>query len=106
MDEIQAQLAEVTEQIGRAAKDGGEYAGNSYTARVSKAHKWAFPDREAVIGVLNQFDLYQRAMSLTLSGISGVLDSADLSEEARRKLLEQAVKKTAVEIKVERKPGT
>lgn len=106
MDEIQAQLSEVTEQIGRAAKDGGEYAGNSYTARVSKGQKWAFPNREAVIGVLNQFDLYQRAMSLTLSGISGVLDSADLSEEARRKLLEQAVRKTAVEIKVERKPGT
>lgn len=105
MDEIQAQLAEVGESISRAAKDGGEYAGSQYTARITKNHKWEFRDREAVIGVLNQFDLYQKALSLTLTGIAKVLDGADLPEEARKKLLEQAVKKTAVEIKIVKKEG-
>jgi putative RecB family exonuclease len=105
MDEIQAQLAEVAEDIGRAARDGGEYAGASYSAKVKKNSKWEFKDREAVIGVLNQFDLYQKALSLTLTGITNVLESDALPEAARKKLLEQAVKKTGYEIKVAKKPG-
>ncbi|MBI5743200.1 MAG: PD-(D/E)XK nuclease family protein [Elusimicrobia bacterium] len=105
MDELQAQLLAVAADIGRAAKDGGAYAGASYSLEVKKAQKWEFRDREAVIKVLNQFDLYQRALSLTLTGISGVLDSKDISEDARKKLLEQAVKKTAVDIKITRKPA-
>ncbi|OGR69523.1 MAG: hypothetical protein A2179_00320, partial [Elusimicrobia bacterium GWC2_63_65] len=103
MDELQAQLSEVAESIGRAAKDGGEYAGAEYSLKVKRNPKWEFKDREAVISVLNQFDLYQRALSLTLTGITGVLDSADIPDDARKKLLEQAVKKTAVDIKIVKK---
>ncbi|MCM2267557.1 MAG: PD-(D/E)XK nuclease family protein [Elusimicrobiales bacterium] len=103
MDELQAQLAEVAESIGRAAKDGGEYAGGEYSVTVKKNPKWEFRDRQAVIDVLNQFDLYQRALSLTLTGITGVLDSQDIPEAARKKLLEQAVKRTAVDIKIVKK---
>lgn len=106
MDEIQAQLAEVAEDIGRAAAKGGEYAGTSFTAQVSKNPRWEFPSREGVIGVLNQFDLYQKALNLTLKGITDVLESPEVPEAARQKLLEQAVKKTVVDIKVVRKPGT
>jgi len=105
MDEIQAQLSEVGESIARAAKDGGEYSGSQYTAQIKKSSKWEFKDREAVINVLNQFDLYQKALTLTLTGISGVLESSDLSEEARKKLLEQAVKKTGTDIRVVKKEG-
>ena len=105
MDDLQAQLDEVGENLGRAAKDGGEYAGSQYTAHVKKNSKWEFRDREAVIKVLNQFDLYQKALTLTLTGISTVLDSPGLSEEVRKKLLEQAVKKTAHEIKIVKKEG-
>ncbi len=106
MDELQAQLDEVARGIAGTARDGAEYSGDSFTARVTKNHKWEFKDREAVINVLNQFDLYQKALTLTLSGITGVLESPSLPEEARKKLLEQAVRKTAVDIKVARKPGT
>jgi len=105
MDELQAQLDEVAASLGRAARDGGEYAGAEYSVKVSKNSKWEFRDREGVIGVLNQFDLYQRALGLTLSGIAGVLESADIPEEARKRLLEQAVKRTAVDIKITRKPA-
>jgi RecB family exonuclease len=106
MDEIQVQLAEVAEDIGRAAAKSGDYSGASFTAQVRKAPKWEFPDREAVIGVLNRFDLYQKALNLTLKGITDIMDSPDLPEEARKRLLEQAVRKTSCEIKVARKPGT
>jgi len=105
MDDLQAQLNEVSESLGRAAKDGGEYAGSQYTAQVKKNSKWEFRDREAVINVLNKFDLYQKALSLTLTGITGVLESADLPEEARKKLLEQAIKKTTHDIKIIKKEG-
>ena len=105
MDDLRAQLDVVEESLGRAAKDGGEYSGSQYTARVSKNSKWEFRDREAVIGVLNKFDLYQKALSLTLTGITKVLESDDLPEEARKKLLEQAVKKSALDIKVAKKEG-
>ncbi|OGR44316.1 MAG: hypothetical protein A2X35_02510 [Elusimicrobia bacterium GWA2_61_42] len=105
MEEIQAQLAEVADSIGRSARDGGEYAGSSYTAQVKKSSRWEFRDREAVIGVLNQFDLYKKALSLTLTGITGVLESDDLPEAARKKLLDQAVKKTGYDIKITKKPG-
>ncbi len=106
MDEIKAQLDELAASIGRAAGNGGSYAGDSFTASVTKIPKWEFRDREAVLGVLDQFDLYQRAMNVTVAGLSGLLDSPDLSAEARKRLLEHAVRKTAVEIKVVRKPGT
>ena len=106
MDEIKAQLDELAAGIGRAAGGGGSYEGDSFTARVTKTPKWEFRDREAVLGVLDQFDLYQRAMNVTVAGLSGLLDSPDLSDEARKRLLEHAVRKTAVEIKVSRKPGT
>lgn len=105
MADLQAQLDEVAGSLGRAAKDGGEYAGSQYTARVKKNSKWEFRDREAVIGVLNKFDLYQKALNLTLTGITSVLESADLPEEARKKLLEQAVKRTAFDIKITKKEG-
>ena len=105
MEELQAQLDEVARDIAGAARDGSEYSGGSFTAQVKKNSKWEFKDRQAVIDVLNQFDLYQRALTLTLSGITSVLEAADLPEEARKKLLEQAVRKTAVDIKVSRKPG-
>jgi putative RecB family exonuclease len=103
MQEIQAELDKVAEDIGRAAKSGSEYAGNSFTATVSKSQKWAFPDREGVLGVLNQFDLYQKALDVTLAGLGRLLDSPDLAPEARQKLLEQAVRKTAVDIKLTKK---
>ena len=105
MDDLQAQLGEVGESIARAARDGGEYSGSQYTAQVKKNSKWEFRDREAVIKVLNQFDLYQKALTLTVTGISGVLDSDTLSDEARKKLLEQAVRKTGADIKVVKKEG-
>ncbi|PIU19799.1 MAG: hypothetical protein COT18_05630 [Elusimicrobia bacterium CG08_land_8_20_14_0_20_59_10] len=105
IDELQVQLNEVAEGIGRAAGSGGEYAGSQYTAKVKKNLKWEFKDREAVIGVLNQFELYQKALTLTLTGIVGVLESDALPEEARKKLLEQAVKKTVYEIKIAKKEG-
>ena len=105
MEELQVQLDAVAADIARAAKDGGEYAGSQYTAKVKKSQKWEFKDRDAVINVLNQFDLYQRALTLTLSGITGVLEAADLPEEARKKLLEQAVKKTGTDIKILKKEG-
>ncbi|MDA8130845.1 MAG: PD-(D/E)XK nuclease family protein [Elusimicrobia bacterium] len=106
MDEIKAQLDEVAAGIARAAKSGGAYEGEAFTAQVTKSPKWEFRDREAVLGVLNQFDLYQRALNVTVAGISGLLDSPDISDEARQRLLEHAVKRTAVDIKVARKPGT
>lgn len=105
MDELQAQLDEVAASLGRAAGNGGEYAGSQYTAQVKKNLKWEFRDREAVIKVLNQFELYQKALTLTLTGITSVLESDALPEAARKKLLEQAVKKTAYDIKVVKKEG-
>lgn len=105
MDELQAQLGAAAEAIGRAARDGGEYAGSQYTAHVKKNSRWEFKDREAVIKILNQFELYQKALTLTLTGISNVLESDALPDEARKKLLEQAVKKTAYDIKIVKKEG-
>lgn len=103
MAEIQAELDKVAEELGRAAKSGGEYSGNAFTASVSKTPKWAFPNREAVLGVLNQFDLYQKALDITVAGLGRLLDSPDLEPGARQKLLEQAVRKTAVDIKIVKK---
>ena len=105
MDELQGQLAEITESIGRAARDGGEFSGSQYTAQVKKGSRWEFKDREAVIKILNQFELYQKALTLTLTGITNVLDSDALPEEARKKLLDQAVKKTVFDVKVLKKEG-
>jgi len=105
MEELSAQLAEVGESIGRASRDGGEFAGSQYTAQVKKSSKWEFKNREAVINILNQFELYQKALTLTLTGITNVLESEALPEEARKKLLEQAVKKTAFDIKIVKKAG-
>lgn len=106
MDEIQAELDKVAADIGRAGLKAGEYSGASFTAQIARNQKWEFGKRDAVMDVLNQFDLYQKAMNVTLKGISDVLDSPDLPEGARKKLLELAVRKTVTEIKVTRKPGT
>ena len=105
MDEIQAQLDEVAADIARSARDGAEYSGSQYTARISKRGKWEFKDRDAVINVLNQFDLYKDALTLTLTGITNVLENPGLPDEARKKLRELAVKKTAPDIKVLKKEG-
>jgi len=106
MDELQAELDKVAADIGRAGLKAGEYSGASFTAQIARTPKWEFLKRDAVIDVLNQFDLYQKAMNVTLKGISDVLDSPELPEEARKKLLDLAVRKTVTEIKVARKPGT
>ena len=103
MDEIQAELDRVAESIGRAAKHGAEYSGNAFTASVSKTQKWAFPNREAVLKVLGQFDIYKKALDVTVAGLSRLLDGADLAPDARQKLLEQAVRRTSVDIKLTKK---
>lgn len=103
MDELQAELDSVAKSIAASAGRGGEFQGAAYTAEIKKGSRWEFKDREAVISALNRFELYQKALTLTLTGIAGVLDSPGLSEEARAGLLQHAVKKTSYDIKVRKK---
>lgn len=106
MDDLRRQLDEAEADVRRAVAKDGEFAGASFTARIEKKQKWEFPDRNGVIEVLNKFDLYEKALNLTLKGITDLLDNPEVPSDARQKLLEQAVKKTVLDIKVERKPGT
>lgn len=106
MDELRAELDKVQADIARSGLKAGDYEGESFSAKITKGHRWEFPKRDETFAVLHQFDLYQRALNVTLKGLTDVLESGDLPEEARKRLLELAVKRTVTEVEVRRKPGT
>ena len=101
MDQLDAQLAEVAAQLGSAAESRGtaELAGGEFRVKVKKRAGFSFRDKAAVKGVLDRFDLYQKALTLTHTGIAGLLkEDSDIPVAARRALLEQATEKTDFEI--------
>ena len=101
MDQLNAQLSEVAAQLGSAAEARGtqDLAGGEFRVKVKKRTGFSFRDREAVKGVLERFELYQKALTLTHTGIAGLLkEDSDIPVAARRELLAQAVEKTDLEI--------
>ncbi|HNW43488.1 MAG TPA: PD-(D/E)XK nuclease family protein [Elusimicrobiales bacterium] len=101
MDALNEQLSEVAAQLGAEADQRGtpELAGGEFRVKVKRRTGFSFKDRDAVKGVLEQFDLYQKALTLTHSGIAALLrEDSDIPVAARRALLAQAVERTDLEI--------
>ncbi len=92
MDALNAQVEEVKAQIISLAGDADSLGGKQYTVGIGRKETWKFPDREAVIGVLNEFDLYQGALGLMLKNIVQMMDDPAVPEPAREKLRRYAEK--------------
>jgi len=92
MDEINAQVEDVKSKIISIAGDADSLGGKRYTVGIGRKETWKFPDREAVIGVLNEFDLYQKALGLMLKNIVQLMNDPAVPEPAREKLRRHAEK--------------
>ena len=92
MDEIDAQIEDVKAKIISIAGGADTLGGKRYAVDIGRKETWKFPDREAVIGVLNEFDLYQKALGLMLKNIVQLMDDPAVPEPARAKLRRYAEK--------------
>ena len=86
MDELNAQIEDVKAGIISLSEGAGSAAGKKYSLDIRRTEKWEFRDREAVIAVLNEFDLYQKALGLTLKNIVLLMNDPAVPEPAREKL--------------------
>ena len=105
MDKLNAQLDEVARELGGLHTGEGkkELSGEKYSLELNRKEDWKFADRQAVIGVLNEFDLYQKALGLTLPKIVAMLTDPAIPEEAKKKLHRHAARSHRVEINLKRK---
>jgi hypothetical protein len=86
MDELNGQLEEVKAKLISLADGAEGLSGRKYALDIKRTEKWEFRDREAVIGVLNEFDIYRKALGLTLKGIVSLMEDPAVPEPAREKL--------------------
>ena len=105
MDRLNAQLDEVARELGGMHTGEGkkELSGGTYSLELSRGENWKFADREAVIGVLNEFDLYQKALGLTLPKIVAMLSDPAVPEAAKNKLKRHGARSTRLEINLKKK---
>lgn len=99
LDEMSAEAEELKARIISAADGAGLLAGKEYELHIKRADKTAFRDREAVIKVLKDFDLYQKALGLTITNITALMNDPSVPAAAREKLLGLAEKSTVFELK-------
>lgn len=64
----------------------GEYVTGRYSAKIGTSSSWKAIDREAVIALLREYNLYGRACTLTLSGIVSLLGSGYVPEKFKIRL--------------------
>lgn len=103
IDGLNAQLDEVKARLVSISPAPGVLAGKEYELELRRAEKWEFKDREAVIGVLNEFNLYQKALGLTVKNIVALLSDPAVPEAAREKLLRHAEKSGVFDINLRKK---
>jgi len=103
MDELSAQLEEVKSKIISLAEGARGLAGKKYALDIKRAEKWEFRDREAVIGVLNEFDLYRKALGLTLKSVISLMDDPAVPAAAREKLRGHGEKSHSFDIRVRKR---
>ncbi len=105
MDELNIQIEDVKAKIVSLTEGAAAAAGQKYAVDILRSEKWEFRDREAVIGVLNEFDLYQKALGLTLKNIVLLMNDPAVPEPAREKLRRQAERSHVFELKLKRSGG-
>ncbi len=103
MDELNSQIEDVKARIVSLADGAEGLVGRQYALDIKRTDKWEFRDREAVIGVLNEFDLYQRALGLTLKGIVTLMEDPAVPEPAREKLRRHAERFSAFDLQHKKK---
>ena len=105
MDELNAQIEDVKAKIISVSEGAGALAGKKYALDIRRAEKWEFRDREAVIGVLNEFDLYQKALGLTLKNIVLLMNDPSVPEPAREKLRRHAERSHVFDLHLKKNGG-
>ena len=105
MDKLNAQLDDVARELGDMHTGEGkkELSGEKYSLELCRGENWKFRDREAVIGVLNEFDLYQKALGLTLPKIVAMFSDPAVPEAAKNKLKLHGARSTRLEINLKKK---
>ena len=100
LDGLNAEAEELKARIIALADGAGLLAGQKYELEIMRADKPGFKDRAAVIAVLNEFGLYQKALDLTLPKIAALMNDPSVPAAAREKLAAQASKSRVCELKV------
>lgn len=99
LDALSAEAEELKARIISLADGAGLLSGNEYELDIKRSERTEFRDREAVIAALNEFGLYQKALGLTVTNITALLNDPSVPEAAREKLRGLAVKSRAFEVK-------
>ena len=108
LDRLNSELSEVMRELEGVHTGAGEkeLSGVKYSLALRRAESWKFPDREAVIGVLNEFGLYQKALGLTLTKIVAMLGDSTVPEAAKNRLKAHGACSERLEIDIKKKPGS
>lgn len=99
---IEREQEMLRKRISEMPLTSGEYKTARYSANIGSKSTWKADDRDAVIELLNEFNLYTQACTLTMSGILSLLNNDSLPLAFRERLKNLLRKETSAKIDIKK----
>jgi len=101
---IDRELKLLCGRIAELNLTAGEYNTGRYTASLGMKSSWKTDSRDAVISLLREYNLYDRACTLTMSGIVALLNSSDIPVDFREKMKKLLRREEQTTVTVKKNP--
>ena len=101
---IDRELKILCGRIAELNLTAGEYNTGRYTASLGMKSSWKTDSRDAVISLLREYNLYDRACTLTMSGIVALLNSSDIPVDFREKMKKLLRREEQTTVTVKKNP--
>ena len=80
----------------------GEYSTSQYIASIGTKQAWKADSRNDVIDLLNEYNLYNQACTLTMSGILSLMNNRSLPHSFKDRLKRLLRKEISCQIEIRR----
>ncbi|MEW6041464.1 MAG: PD-(D/E)XK nuclease family protein, partial [Elusimicrobiota bacterium] len=87
MEQLKSRMEILKSKILAFSKtQDGQIEGRNYAVEVRQTEKWNFKDRDLIIKVLKEINLFEKTLAPVLKNILSILDDSEISEQVKEKI--------------------